>query len=480
MLFSRPRDIVDDIAICLAFYTRLPVPVSGGRSFAEAQWAAPVAGCGGRVDRRACIFSPPTLIGLPATVAAALSVASRPFLSPARCTRTAFPICADGFGGGKTREQQARDHARQPHRHLWRRARSCSPLLLRWSALAAFATPDARPLCSDRGARRRTRHDAGIFMRLVPPARSDGLSAGAGTRPGFRRASSPALIAAAACCLLALGFGSAAVCACSAARPAVSRSCAVLCERQIGGQTGDVLGALEQLSEIAVLLIACATLLPDQTEFRMTRFAAMEDLRAACLTLPEGDDAAVAEAPARQDSLTKPQGSLGRLEEIVAWLARWQGRATTEARQCRGHRLCRFAWRHRAGRVGLPGRGHRPDGGEFRRPAAPRSTNSPAPPAPVSTSIPLEVERPTGDFTQQAAMSEAEFLAAVSTGYDAVARRTPTWSAFGEMGIGNTTTAGSRLPPHFTARRAQRWVGRGTGVDDAGLARKAAAVDAGA
>ena len=59
----------------------------------------------------------------------------------------------------------------------------------------------------------------------------------------------------------------------------------------------------------------------------MTRFAALEELRAACLTLPAGDDAAVAAAQRRQDSLTKPQGSLGRLEDIVAWLARWQGRA---------------------------------------------------------------------------------------------------------------------------------------------------------
>src|SRR6476620_6882245 len=55
------------------------------------------------------------------------------------------------------------------------------------------------------------------------------------------------------------------------------------------------------------------------------RFTSFTALRAACLDLPEGDAAAVAAVDARQAELTKPPGSLGRLEEIVAWLARWRG-----------------------------------------------------------------------------------------------------------------------------------------------------------
>ena len=59
----------------------------------------------------------------------------------------------------------------------------------------------------------------------------------------------------------------------------------------------------------------------------MTRFASLDTLRAACLDLPAGSDGDAAAALARQDTLTKPQGSLGRLEELAVWLARWQGRA---------------------------------------------------------------------------------------------------------------------------------------------------------
>ena len=58
----------------------------------------------------------------------------------------------------------------------------------------------------------------------------------------------------------------------------------------------------------------------------MTSFPSFAGLRAACLDLPAGDDAAAAAAAARDAALTKPPGSLGRLEELVVWLARWQAR----------------------------------------------------------------------------------------------------------------------------------------------------------
>jgi nicotinate-nucleotide--dimethylbenzimidazole phosphoribosyltransferase len=58
----------------------------------------------------------------------------------------------------------------------------------------------------------------------------------------------------------------------------------------------------------------------------MKNFASLAELRALCRDLPPGDDNAAAAARARQAILTKPPGSLGRLEELAAWLARWQGR----------------------------------------------------------------------------------------------------------------------------------------------------------
>ncbi|HEY6630039.1 MAG TPA: nicotinate-nucleotide--dimethylbenzimidazole phosphoribosyltransferase, partial [Rhizobiaceae bacterium] len=91
--------------------------------------------------------------------------------------------------------------------------------------------------------------------------------------------------------------------------------------------------------------------------------------------------------------------------------------------------------------------------------------------------VQLEVERPTGDFTREAAMDEADFLKAVSTGYDAVADDADL-ACFGEMGIGNTTTAAAIAAALFGGEPA-KWVGRGTGVDDAGLQRKATAIEKG-
>src|SRR5262249_57308210 len=56
------------------------------------------------------------------------------------------------------------------------------------------------------------------------------------------------------------------------------------------------------------------------------KFASLRELAAACRDLPAGDAAAAAAVAARDAVLTKPAGSLGRLEAAVTWLARWQER----------------------------------------------------------------------------------------------------------------------------------------------------------
>src|SRR4029079_5293307 len=56
------------------------------------------------------------------------------------------------------------------------------------------------------------------------------------------------------------------------------------------------------------------------------QFSKLDDLRALCRDLPDGDSQASEAAARRQQVLTKPPGSLGRLEELAIWLARWQGR----------------------------------------------------------------------------------------------------------------------------------------------------------
>jgi nicotinate-nucleotide--dimethylbenzimidazole phosphoribosyltransferase len=205
-------------------------------------------------------------------------------------------------------------------------------------------------------------------------------------------------------------------------------------------------------------------------------FKSFDELSAACSDLPAGDEAAAGAVARRQDTLTKPRGSLGRLEEIVAWLARWQGRAMPKLERVQ---VVVFAGSHGVTAQGVsafPSEVTHQMVANFAGGGAAINQLSRIAGAELSV-IPLEVERPTGDFTQDVAMSEAEFLAAVSAGYDSVGGTTDL-VCFGEMGIGNTTTAAAVAAGLFGGETAG-WVGRGTGVDDAGLQRKIVAIDRG-
>jgi nicotinate-nucleotide--dimethylbenzimidazole phosphoribosyltransferase len=88
--------------------------------------------------------------------------------------------------------------------------------------------------------------------------------------------------------------------------------------------------------------------------------------------------------------------------------------------------------------------------------------------------IALELENPTADFTAGAAMSETEVVAALVVGWEAV-NPDADLLVTGEMGIGNTTSAAAICHALFDGE-AEDWVGRGTGVDDAGLLLKAQVV----
>jgi nicotinate-nucleotide--dimethylbenzimidazole phosphoribosyltransferase len=205
-------------------------------------------------------------------------------------------------------------------------------------------------------------------------------------------------------------------------------------------------------------------------------FKSLDELLAACTNLWPGDEAAARAALARQDTLTKPQGSLGRLEEIAAWLARWQGRAMPKLDKVQ---VVVFAGSHGVTAQGVsafPAEVTHQMVANFATGGAAINQLARAAGAELSV-VPLEVERPTGDFTQEAAMDEVDFLKAVSAGYDAVAEDADL-ACFGEMGIGNTTTAAAIAAALFGGV-PEKWVGRGTGVDDAGLKRKAAAIEKG-
>jgi nicotinate-nucleotide--dimethylbenzimidazole phosphoribosyltransferase len=206
----------------------------------------------------------------------------------------------------------------------------------------------------------------------------------------------------------------------------------------------------------------------------MTGFTSFADLRAACLDLPAGDAVAAAAAARRNAVLTKPPGSLGRLEDVVAWLARWQGRALP--------RLDRVEVLVFAGNHGVVAQGVSayPAGVTAQMvanfAAGGAAINQLAALAGANLSvIPLSLDAATADFTQEKAMDEAAFLAAVAAGHTAVPAAADL-VCLGEMGIGNTTAAAAIAAALFGGGGA-RWAGHGTGVDDEGLARKRAAID---
>jgi nicotinate-nucleotide--dimethylbenzimidazole phosphoribosyltransferase len=207
----------------------------------------------------------------------------------------------------------------------------------------------------------------------------------------------------------------------------------------------------------------------------VSAFASIEAIAAACRTVPDGDDAAAAVVLERQAQLTKPPGSLGRLEDLVAWLARWQGRAMP--------RLDRVEILVFAGNHGVVARGVSPYPPEvtaqmvanFAHGGA--AINQLAGNAGASLRVlPLDLATPTQDLVVASAMPPEEFLAAVSVGFAAVSPGTDLL-ALGEMGIGNTTAAAALAAALFGGG-GERWAGRGTGLDDTGLARKRAVIDA--
>jgi nicotinate-nucleotide--dimethylbenzimidazole phosphoribosyltransferase len=206
----------------------------------------------------------------------------------------------------------------------------------------------------------------------------------------------------------------------------------------------------------------------------------LDDIRALCTALLPGDDAAASAIAARQVQLTKPPGSLGRLESLVGWLGRWQGREMP--------RLDRVAVLVFAGNHGVVARGVSPYPASVTAQMVANFASGGAAINQLSAMagatlrvIPLDLETPTADFCTAPAMDEQGFMAAFNAGHEAVEPGMDLL-CLGEMGIGNTTAGAALSAALFGADGAASlgtfWAGRGTGVDDAGLARKRAAIDA--
>jgi nicotinate-nucleotide--dimethylbenzimidazole phosphoribosyltransferase len=182
---------------------------------------------------------------------------------------------------------------------------------------------------------------------------------------------------------------------------------------------------------------------------------------------------AQAAAAKRQACLTKPPGSLGRLEDIAIFLAGWQGVEIRAAKV----QIAIFAGNH-----GVTKQGVSPYPTEV---TAQMVANFQAGGAAINALasafhldldvFPLSLETPTADISAEDAMSEREMVSALNAGFGAV-RDDLDILVLGEMGIGNTTIAATLCGAVFGGTGID-WAGAGTGLDDAGIQRKAAVID---
>ncbi|MBA4349842.1 MAG: nicotinate-nucleotide--dimethylbenzimidazole phosphoribosyltransferase [Rhodobacter sp.] len=202
-------------------------------------------------------------------------------------------------------------------------------------------------------------------------------------------------------------------------------------------------------------------------------FASLSQFRALLADLPGPDATARDAATARNGQLTKPPGALGRLEELAVWFAGWQG---VDKPRCDRPQVLIFAGNHGVVAQGIsafPAEVTVQMVANFQHGGAAINQLSRTFGAEMAVHA-LDLDRPTVDFTTGPAMSEDEVVAALACGWAAVDPAADVLVT-GEMGIGNTTSAAALAAAMFGGDPAG-WVGRGTGVDDAGLARKADAV----
>lgn len=184
---------------------------------------------------------------------------------------------------------------------------------------------------------------------------------------------------------------------------------------------------------------------------------------------PGPDEVAAKAAAGRNGQLTKPPGALGRLEELAIWYAGWRGEAQPEIT---APQVIVFAGNHGVTAQGVsafPAEVTAQMVLNFRAGGAAINQLARAAGARIDVHA-LELDRPTADFTAGPAMSEAELLAALQAGWRAVDPQADLL-VVGEMGIGNTTPAAAIGCALFGGSPAD-WTGRGTGIDDAGLANK--------
>ncbi|MBI2720351.1 MAG: nicotinate-nucleotide--dimethylbenzimidazole phosphoribosyltransferase [Rhizobiales bacterium] len=198
-----------------------------------------------------------------------------------------------------------------------------------------------------------------------------------------------------------------------------------------------------------------------------------DDIRNLVAGFAAADNEAVARCRSRDGRLTKPPGALGRLETIAEWLSAWQHHYPPRAERVV---VAVFAGNHGVvaqGVAAYPQEVTRQMVANFQAGGA--AINQICKTFDLGLKVfELALDHPTRDITVDAALEEADCAATMAYGMESIAGGCDLL-CLGEMGIGNTTIAAAICHGLFGGSPAD-WVGPGTGVDAAGLARKADAV----
>lgn len=200
----------------------------------------------------------------------------------------------------------------------------------------------------------------------------------------------------------------------------------------------------------------------------------LDDIRNLLKMMPQADEEAISAVRRRDQELTKPLGSLGKLEELVEWLAAWQGDPKPVITR---PLVTIFAANHGVTEKGIS--------------AYPQSVtqamveNFAAGGAAINQLclandlglkvFDLALDVPTPDISEEDAFEAKDCAATIAYGMEAIAGGADLL-CIGEMGIGNTTVA-SVLYHALYGGTAADWVGPGTGIDDATLALKCEVVE---
>lgn len=206
----------------------------------------------------------------------------------------------------------------------------------------------------------------------------------------------------------------------------------------------------------------------------MTSGLPFDDIRALIASMPGPDLEAAAKARAHDAILTKPPGALGKLEMLAEFLSTWQHHYPPRADRTV---VAVFAGNHgvvKQGVAAYPPEVTMQMVANFQGGGA--AVNQICKAYDLGLKVfELALEQPTGDITVEAALSEKDCAATMAYGMEAIAGGCDLLCV-GEMGIGNTTIAAALACGLFGGKGSD-WVGKGTGVDEAGLKRKADAVD---